>query len=140
MILADETLRELLPIIVGGICTRFVVQEYWYAGVQCESVAVLFLQLDHGSWHRFFIDAGVPFWSTVTEPDTLDTTPDDEYHYPQREVAAELGLLGLSVQNLEFADGSPICNLRLSFSGSITLILCNENDHSTLIIETDTEW
>jgi hypothetical protein len=123
------------PDLQGTTCTGLVLQEYWYDGAVCESAHVFFLQLDHGLWHRFFIDAGVLFWSTVTEPDVHNTTADEEFHYPQQELGAERGLLGSTLQNVEFVDTPPVYSLRLHFSGGTTLILRNENDHNTLLVE-----
>ena len=128
------TLDTIVPDLKGHVCTRLICQQYWYNGHLAGEANVTFLQVDGERWHRFFIDCGVPFWKVVDKPDEWDTSPAEEFHYPQVELAEYLGLLGRTIQAVEFVEMGMACEFRILFAGDITLVLHNQDDSNTLFL------
>jgi len=132
-------LHDPIPDLKGSICTALVRQEYWYQGELDEQAHILYLQVDNIQWHRFLIDQPVLFWKVVNSPDEWNTKPNDEYHYPQYEIAASSGLYGRVIEGMEISDEPTNSRLQIRFSGGARLVLQSEGYHSTLAIVTDAE-
>jgi hypothetical protein len=56
--------REFRHHLEGRQCTLFQTQQHWYNGCLSNPYNVLFLQVDGGTYLRFFVDEGVFFWRT----------------------------------------------------------------------------
>jgi hypothetical protein len=58
-----------LPELVGRTVQALRVLQYWRDHRLVDPAVTAYLQLDDGSWQRFFLDAHVLFWRTVDEID-----------------------------------------------------------------------
>jgi len=123
-----------LPDLKGCVCTRLVCQQYWYNGELEEEANVTFLQVDGKQWHSFLIDCGEPFWKVVDKPDEWNTSPAEEFHYPQVELTERWGLFGRTIQAVKFVEIGMASEFRVLFAGDIALVLHDENDNNTLFV------
>ena len=125
--------RDDIPQIAGRVCQSLKVQEYWHRGELVDGANVLFLQLDGGIWHRFFIDAGVVFWRTVEMP---DEKPDDGFdRYPQADLGFRHDLIGKKLERVSTIDLPGGGEIRIEFEGGATLLLRDVDDQSRLVVE-----
>ncbi len=128
-------MNNVVPDLIGRVCTRLVCQQYWHEGELAEEANVTFLQVDAEQWHRFLIDWGEPFWKVVDGPDKWNTTPMDEFHCPQIELAGCWGLVGRTIGAAGFVQIDRASEFRIVFSGGLTLVLHNnEDDRNTLYV------
>ncbi len=125
--------HDPIPEIAGRACRALTAQEYWHRGALVDEANVLFLQLEDGVWHRFFIDAGVVFWKTVDAPSSPPDNGNDRY--PSKDIGARHGLTGRSLRRVGTVDLPGGGELRLEFDGGPTLILRNVDDCSSLVIQ-----
>jgi hypothetical protein len=114
-------------------CRALIAQEYWYRGELISDANVLFLRLQNDTWHRFLIDAGVVFWSTVAAPEAPEE--DSGYRHPHKDIGVLYGLVGKRLSTVSTADLPGGGELRLDFDGGETLILRNIDDCSKLVFE-----
>lgn len=115
------------------MCRALVAQEYWHRGQLVSNANVLFLRLEDGTWHRFFVDAGVVFWKTVEAPEPPDEDVGDRY--PLTDIAGRYGLTGERLSSISTADLPGGGELRLTFESGKVIILRNLSDCSKLVFE-----
>ncbi len=123
---------NLLPEIKAKVCEKLVIQEYWYNGQKIEGAHILFLKIEDGDWFRIFFDAGVFFCREVNAPDQWNTTPADEFHYPQTEIAKEQQIEDVAITQVNLNLNGRQSELRIEFANGVTLNLTEINDLQTL--------
>jgi hypothetical protein len=126
-------IRDAIPAITGARCRALIAQDFWANGQLVSNANVLFLQVADGTWHRFFIDAGVLFWKTVDAPEPPRQHGDWDYRHA--DIAARWGLLDKRIVDVYTADLPRGGELRLIFEGSTIVVLRDVEDHATLIVE-----
>ena len=70
---------------------------------------VMFLKVSDRHWHRFFLDAGINFWSEVAEDAAFDELSEE----PHIDYGAQLGVIGRIV-GVVHADDTPCIRIALS--------------------------
>jgi hypothetical protein len=91
------------------------------------------MQLDDDLWHRFFIDAGVVFWRTMTAP--VFPPQDDVHRYLHRDLGAAFGVVGKMLKQVSCIDLPDGGEIRLEFNSDTTLVLRNVSDRSEVAVE-----
>jgi hypothetical protein len=124
--------REALPDVTGDVCHALLVQAHYYRGQLVNEANVLFLRLAEGPWHRIFIEAGVVFWQTV---DALDSPDQDRHHYTLTDLGAVHGLVGQRLVDVGIADVPSGGELRLRFSGDVSVSLRHVDGRSRVVVE-----
>jgi len=124
--------HDPIPEIAQRKCTGLIAQEYWYQGEQITEANVMFLQLEDGMWHRFFVDAGVVFWKTVAVPNPPGE--DGDHRYPLTDIGAVHGVLGRRLSSVSAVEVPNGCEIRLEFEGDKSVILHNADDRSQLLL------
>ena len=111
-----------IPELVGRRCTRFLaVQEE-------DDTGPLYIELD-GSWHRFYLDAGVLFWEEGAAPH-FDDDLWGGTHYA--DLATRLGVIGVPLAHVAMGDNV----LRIEFANGARLRLRHApRDEATSIDE-----
>jgi len=127
--------RDPIPDIPVQRCETLMVQEYRYRGELVSDANVIFLRVEDGTWHRFFIDAGVVFWKAV---EGLNEFADDgDHHYSLKDIGAIHELVGKQLSRVSAVDLSNGCEIRLDFEGGKAVILRNSDDRSELAFVSD---
>ncbi|MBC7529621.1 MAG: hypothetical protein H7308_19000 [Chthonomonadaceae bacterium] len=121
-----------LPDLAGCVCTALLCQQFWYRGELSADANVVFLETDGQQWHRFSIDAGEVFWRLVASPDLIETSSEDEFHYPHVEIGEGLNLIGKRITGISLVREERKTSLVLAFSDNSQLCLHNEQDISRL--------
>ena len=80
--LAMFTIHTPLPNIIGRRCVKLLCQQFWHSGVLATDVNAIIMNLEDGSWHKFFFDSSVLFWKQAQLSPAFDTLITDEFHYP----------------------------------------------------------
>jgi hypothetical protein len=131
-------LKNPIPDIAGRVCTALLAQEYWHQGERVTNANVLFLRLEDGVWHRFFLDAGALFWRTVDAPTFPPASTDNEEHrYPVVDLAALHGFAGKKVVDVQAVDVAGGAELRLAFRNAPLLVLRDVEDQTELRVVPD---
>ena len=126
------TLHDRLPEIAGQVCSSLLVQQYWCRDELIDGANVLFLKLGKETWHRFFIDAGVVFWSTVEAPACADD--DGDHRYRLVDIGASEGLVGKQLRGVTTVDLAGGGELHLAFDNASTLVIRDQDDLSELVL------
>jgi hypothetical protein len=93
------------------------------------------MQLEDGTWHRFFIDAGVVFWRTVDRPDA--PRDDGVHHDRHKDFGSAHNLIGRRIQRVTTVDLPGGGEIRIDFEGGSTVVLRNVDDQSSLVVENE---
>ena len=126
---------EFRRLAVGQRCLALMAQRYEYGGELVEEANVLYLQVAHTQWLRFFFDNG--YFFCRAEPElTLEEFAEDNMRFTGVELAAQHNLLGRRIEAVEFSEVPTGATLRVKFEHGATLVLHNANDHSTVSIDT----
>ena len=110
--------------LIGQRVCRLVTQEHWYEGQPSDRFNVLFACVGD-RWLRFFIDAGMFFWSVVPAPDPPPAADGHKY------ALAEYSFAG-AVKDVTFTSSADSAELRIVLSDGSALCLHNEVDQSTV--------
>ena len=113
---AETEITELL----GRTCEQLVV-------VPADDEFLVFYARVDGSWHRFFIEAGLLFWREGGRPDSEEDLDGEESY---TDLSAELNLTGASFTALSFRDGF----LELGFSNGARIV-CTEGRRGARVVE-----
>jgi hypothetical protein len=122
------------PALAGTTCESFICQQYWYAGTLAADVHVLYLKIIDGPWYRFFFDYGVFFCKQVDAPDVWQTSPHDEHHYPQIDIASRYDLNGRTIVDVQLLDRDSLPTLVIRFSRLFTVLVIDEGQQMRLSI------
>lgn len=113
-----------LPELRGARCSAFCA----VTDEQKQHLNVLYLQLS-GTWHRFYLDAGLLFWEEGSGPE-----PEDELLEGERytDLGETLRVIGASIDEINMRDSQ----LTLQFQNGARLVLSNgPQDDGTEVIE-----
>ncbi len=113
--------------LVGQRVSRLIAQEHRHEGQLSDRFNVLFAYVGEG-WLRFFIDAGVFFWSVVSAPNPPAASDGHEY------TLAECPFAG-TVRDVVFSCSADSAELRVVLSDGNALCLHNEADQSTVTFQ-----
>ena len=113
--------------LIGQRISRLVAQEHWHEGQLSDRFNVLFACVGE-RWLRFFIDAGVFFWSAVPAPNPPPSADGHEY------ALAEHPFMG-TVREAVFSSAADSAELRIVLSDGSALCLRNEADRSTVTFQ-----
>jgi hypothetical protein len=127
--------HDPIPDIPVQRCESLMVQEYRYRGDPVSDANVVFLRVEDGTWHRFFIDAGVVFWKAVAGPD--ECADDGDHHYSLKDIGAIHELVGKQLSRVSAVDLPNGCEIRLDFGDGKAVILRNVDDRSELAFLSD---
>ena len=122
--------HDPIPDIPVQRCESLMVQEYRYRSELVSEANVIFLRVEDGTWHRFFIDAGVVFWKAVEGPD--ESADHGDHQYSLKDIGAIHDLVGKQLSRVSAVDLPNGCEIRLDFGGGKTVILRNVDDRSEL--------
>ena len=118
------TIHTPLPDIIGRRCVKLLCQQFWHSGVLATDVNAIIMNLEDGSWHKFFFDSSVLFWKQAQLSPAFDTLITDEFHYPSVDLCARFPLCGLTVEQVSPLDcGNHVSELRIRFAGGHVLVL-----------------
>jgi hypothetical protein len=95
----------------GATCSAFRAIEDSNTGF----LGPLYLEAS-GTWHRFYLDAGLLFWQEGSEPEPEDDLLDGERYI---DLAASLGVVGQGLADIEMRDSQ----LRVEFQNGARLRL-----------------
>ena len=113
---AETDIAELL----GHTCEQLVV-------VPADGEILVFYARVDGSWHRFYLEAGLLFWREGSRPDSEEDLDGEESY---SDLSAELNLTGASFTALGFHEGF----LELGFSNGARLVF-SEGRRGAKVVE-----
>lgn len=116
----------------GARCHALLRQEHWYQGKLSALWNVLFVQVAADRWLRFFFDAGVFFWRSTRQPDSIPQQ--EESTYQLTSVIEATPLLGQVIVSVVFTDpDASVRELVIEFSGGGRLRLTNAEDENQVV-------